>query len=73
MISPIQPSGPSSPAEKASDLTSVSKPFRAELDGFNAAFSHLTLANLDPQVLNIAKRIVELSEKAQQALHVAAG
>lgn len=73
MISPIQPSGPSSPAEKSPDLVSVSKPFVAELNGIMAAFSHLTLANVDPQLQNMAERVIALGEKAQQALRAAAG
>jgi len=73
MISPIQPSGPSSPAENSPDITSVSKQFGEELRGTTAAFSHLTLSNVDPQLINMAERIVALSEKAQQALHIAAG
>lgn len=72
MIAPIQPNRPSSPekspGENVSDLTSMSKSFGTEINGFMADFSHLTSANLDPQLANMAKRIIAATEKAKEVL-----
>ncbi|MBS0648260.1 MAG: hypothetical protein JSS10_03435 [Verrucomicrobia bacterium] len=68
MIAPIQPNRPSSPGENAHDLTSISKSFGKEIDGFTADFSHLTSANLDPQLAHMAKRIIAATEKAKEIL-----
>jgi hypothetical protein len=68
MIAPIQPNRPSSSGENAPDLTSISKSFGKEIDEFTADFSHLTPANLDPKLANMAKRIIAATEKAKEVL-----